>query len=197
MDARVVRWYPVLFLALLAALTAWIDQTVQPPPPVRDGSTRHDPDFIVDEFSATRMNPDGSLRHSVTGRRMVHFPDDNSTHVEEPRFVHYDYATAPVRITANRALVSRNGENVYFIGDVLIKREAYADNDAMQLETEMLQVIPDRDLAKTDKPVTMTSGTSRVDSVGMEFDNRTRIVKLLSKVKVTYASPAGIPGLSR
>jgi len=197
MNGRLVRWYPVLFLALLAALTAWIDQTVQPPPPVRDGSTRHDPDFIIDDFSATRMNPDGSQRHSVVGSKMVHYPDDNSTHVEEPRFVHYDYATAPVRVTANRALISHNGENVYFIGDVLIKREAYADNDAMQLETEMLQIIPDRDLAKTDKPVTMTSGTSRVDSVGMEFDNRTRIVKLLSKVKVTYASPAGIPGLSR
>lgn len=197
MDGRLVRWYPVLFLALLAALTVWIDQTVQPPPPVRDGSTRHDPDFIIDNFSATRMNPDGSQRHSIQGSKMIHYPDDNSTHVDTPRFIHYDYATAPVRVTANRALVSRNGENVFFIGDVRIVREAYADQSAMQLDTELLQVIPDRDLAKTDKPVTMTTGGSRVDSVGLEFDNRARILKLLSKVKVTYASPIGIPGLGR
>jgi lipopolysaccharide export system protein LptC len=197
MDGRVVRWYPVLFLALLAALTVWIDRTVQAPPPLRDGSTRHDPDFVIDNFSATRMNPDGSERHSIQGSKMTHYPDDNSTHVDVPHFTHYDYATAPVRITAKRGLVSHNGENVFFIGDVRIVRDAYADQASMQLDTEQLQVIPDRDLALTDKPVTMTTGASRVDSVGMEFDNRSRILKLLSKVKVTYASPIGIPGLGR
>lgn len=197
MNGRLVRWYPVVFLALLAALTVWIDQRVQPPPPVRDGSMRHDPDFIIDNFSATRMNPDGSQRHSVQGTKMTHYPDDNSTHVETPRFVHYDYETAPVRVTANRALVSRNGENVYFIGDVRIIREPYTDQNEMRLDTEFLHIIPDLDLAQTDKPVRMTTGASQVDAVGLEFDNRARILKLRSNVKVTYASPVGIPHLGR
>ena len=53
------------------------------------GSARHDPDFIVDNFSATRMNPDGSERHSLAkGIEMMHYPDDNSTHIEAPRFTH-------------------------------------------------------------------------------------------------------------
>lgn len=197
MNSVLVRWYPVLFLGLLAALTVWIDQTVQAPPPLRDGSARHDPDFIIDNFSATRMNPDGSERHSLQGIEMIHYPDDNSTHIEAPRFTHYDYKTAPVHVRANRALVSRNGEHVYFIDDVRIVREPYAGREAMRLNTEFLHVIPDLDIAKTDKPVTMSTGASTVDGVGLEFDNRTRILKLLSKVKVHYASPSGLPKFGR
>lgn len=194
---RLVRWYPALFLLALAGLTFWIDQAVQPPAPVRDGSTRHDPDMIIEDFSAMRMNPDGTQRHAVQGARMTHYPDDDSTHLEVPSFVHYDYRTAPVRVTANRALVSGNGDHVYFIGDVRIVRAAYADQPPMTLDTEFLHLIPDQDLAKTDKAVHMTRGDTVVDSVGLEFDNGTRVLKLLSNVKVTYASPVDLPKLGR
>ena len=61
----------------------------------------------------------------------------------------------------------------------------------------MLHVVPDRDLAKTDKPVLMTQGSTTVRSEGMEFDNRARTVKLLSKVKVNYASPVRLPAVGR
>lgn len=189
MNDLLVRWYPAVFLLILAGITFWIDKRVQPPPPVRDGSTRHDPDFIIDNFSAMRMNPDGSERHALQGTKMIHYPDDGSTHLESPRFVHFDYKTAPVRVTSKRALLSRNGENVYFIGDVNIYREPYADQAAMTLITDYLHVIPDLDLAKTDRAVTMTQGSSRADGVGMEYDNRNRIAKLHSKVKVTYGPP--------
>ena len=43
----------------------------------------------------------------------------------------------------------------------------------MRLNTEFLHVIPDLDIAKTDKPVTMSTGASTVNGVGLEFDNRT------------------------
>jgi len=58
--------------------------------------------------------------------------------------------------------------------------------------TSFLHVIPDKDLAKTDKPVRMVEGNSTASSVGLEFDNRTRQIKFLSEVKARYEVPKRI-----
>lgn len=194
---RLVRWYPAMFLALLAGLTSWLDQKVQPPPVPRDGSARHDPDVVVESFSAVMLYPDGTRRHALNGRRMVHYPDDDSTQVEDPEFFHYAPPAAPVHATAERALVSREGDNVYFTGRVRIDRAAFADEPALGLATDFLHIIPDRDLARTDKPVALTRGTLTARAVGMEFDNRARTLKLLSNVKVHYDGPLASPLDSR
>lgn len=197
MSGHLFRWYPAVLLLILAALTLWLDQKVQSPPPPRDGSTRHDPDFIIENFSARRMNLDGTVRYSLEGRRMTHYPDDSSTLLDEPRFVHFDAKTAPVHVRSRRASLSRNGDDVYFYDDVNIVRDAYTGQEAMGLKTSFLHLIPDRDLALTDKAVTMTQGRNVVDAVGMEFDNRARILKLKSNVKVTYVSPISLPSARR
>lgn len=186
---RLVRWYPLLLLALLAGLTTWLDERVRPPPPPRDGSGRHDPDMIVDNFNAVKLYPDGTRRHALSGRRMVHHPDDDTTQVEDPQFFHYAPPAAPVQATARRALLSRNSDNLYLTGKVRLSREAFADAPPLRLSTEFLHLIPDRDLARTDKPVTLIRGTLRADAVGMEFNNRARTLKLLSNVKVHYEAP--------
>ena len=59
----------------------------------------------------------------------------------------------------------------------------------MTLQTSYLHVIPDQDLAKTDRQVTLTSGNSTVTSVGLEFNNATRSLKLLSQVQGTFETP--------
>jgi lipopolysaccharide export system protein LptC len=60
----------------------------------------------------------------------------------------------------------------------------------MTLQTSYLHVIPDQDLAKTDREVTLISGNSTVKSVGLEFNNATRSLKLLSQVRGTFETPA-------
>lgn len=190
---RLFRWYPALLLLALAGMTLWLDQKVQPPPPVRDGSTRHDPDFVIENFSAMRMNPDGTQRYAVQGSKLTHYPDDNSTTVEQPRFIHFDPKTAPVHVTSRSALISRSGDEVDFTGQVHVVREAYADQAAMTLDTEHLHLVPDKDMASSDQAVLMTQGDTKVRGVGMAFDNRARVLTLLSKVDVLYASPLSLP----
>lgn len=197
MSDHLFRWYPVALLAILAAITLWIDRRVQAPPPPRDGSTRHDPDFVIDNFSAQRMNPDGSVRYAIKGRQMQHFPDDKSTKVQTPRFVHFDPKTAPVHVQAQEAFISADGEAVDFVGAVNIVRDPYDGKPAMSLDTEFLHLLPDQDLATTDKPLTMIQGENRVTGVGMRFDNRARVLEILSHVKVTYATPLSLPSSGR
>jgi lipopolysaccharide export system protein LptC len=111
--------------------------------------------------------------------------------------VHFDPQTAPVKIDANEALVSRDGDHVHFKGEVHIVRDAYADQQEMSLETDYLHLIPDENLATTDKPVTLRQGDTVVKSVGMRYDHGARILQLQSQVKVTYASSLNLSSLRR
>ena len=188
MNDRLITWSPLILLALLATISFWLDRKVQPTAHRADGSTRHDPDFIVEGFSAVKMNPDGTRRYALAAKRMVHFPDDNSTQLELPRLVYFDYQRAPVTIRSETAEAVQGG-GVFFRGDVQIIRSAYASNAELGLFTSFLHVMPDKDLAMTDKPVRMVEGNSTASSVGLEFNNVTREIKLLSEVKASYANP--------
>jgi len=188
MKDRWRAWVPALMLALLAALTWWLDQKVQPLGP-HDGTSNADPDFVAENFEAKRMNDDGSARYSVVARKMVHYPADNSAVLEEPRLTHFDPDKAPVSIRADQGVVSSNGETVDFRGDVHVRRAPFGEDPEMTLTTSFLHVIPDKNLVTTDQEVTLTHGNSTMKSVGLEFNNNTRELKLLSNVKGQLQTP--------
>jgi lipopolysaccharide export system protein LptC len=189
MRDRWLAYIPALLLAGLALLTYWLDQRVQPLGPARDGGLPNPPDFIVENFQAMRMHPDGTPRYLVAAKKMLHYPDDNSAVLEQPQLTHFEPDKAPVSIRANEGRLSPNGEDAIFSGDVLVRRAAYDGSDELTLSTSWLHVIPEQDLAKTDREVIMTSGNSTLKSVGLEFNNATRTLKLLSKVNGTFATP--------
>lgn len=183
---RLASAFPFLLLATLAALTFWLNLVVQPLAPAADPAKRHDPDYIVDQLSAAHTDTDGRTAYTLAAKRMMHYPDDDTTLLTEPHFVSYRSVQAPVTITAREALVSHDGKDVYFHNDVEVVRAAYADRSRMTLRTAYLHVIPDSHIAKTDRPVTITDAATVVDAVGLEMNNETRILKLLSNVRGTY-----------
>ncbi len=193
MNDRLVTWSPLILLALLASMSFWLDHKVQPQARRPDGSTRHDPDFMIEGFSAVKMNPDGTRRYALAAKNLIHYPDDNSTELTLPRLVYFDYERAPVTVRSETAESMQGGDNVYFHGNVQIIRSAFGTNAELGIFTSYLHVIPDKDLAKTDKPVRMVEGPSTANSVGLEFNNATHEIKLLSEVKASYAAPKRSP----
>jgi len=189
MKIRWMAWVPAVLMAGLAALTWWLDQMVQPLAAARDPASRNDPDFVVDNFQTMRMNLDGTQRYAVIADRMVHYPGDNSAVLDRPHLTHFDPVKGPVSIRANQGVMENNGENAFFSGDVQVKRAAYGDNAALAMYTTFLHVIPDKDVVKTDREVTLVSGNSTLKSVGLEFNNKTRELRLLSNVKGQFETP--------
>jgi lipopolysaccharide export system protein LptC len=181
---RLAAAFPFALLAALAALTFWLDRVVQPPQRGPDAASRHDPDYIVDNLSAVRTNDTGNAVYTLSASRMVHYPDDDTTFLTRPRFV--SHRSTPMTITAREALVSSNGENVYFRDDVKVTRAANREQSEMVMRTTYLHVIPDDSIARTDRPVTITDAATVVDAIGLELNSETRVLKLLSRVRGTY-----------
>jgi lipopolysaccharide export system protein LptC len=179
-------YFPLALLALLSAMAFWLDQKVQTPAAPRDKKAQHDPDYIVQKFSAMQMSPAGTVRRTLTAEKLTHYADDGSSYLVDPKLVQYKEGEAPVRITADAARVTEEGEHAHFIGNVRAVAQAKGTGNDIKVLTDYLHVIPDQDYAKTDKPVTITSGTSVTHAIGMELNSDTRVVKLLSSVKVRY-----------
>ena len=198
MNERLTAWFPLLLLTVLAGLAFWLDRIVQPPASTRGAAARHDPDYFVDGLSAVRMGPDGKIKYTLSADKMVHYPDDDSTHLQSPRFVNRAAAQAPVTITAKEALLSSEGENIYFHNDVHVTRAPYADKSMLEIRTSYLHVIPDDNVARTDRAVTITDANTIVSAVGLEWNSETRVLRLFSSVKGTYHDPnksaRGVPG---
>ncbi len=186
MMQRLTAWFPVLLLGAVAAVTVWLDRQVQPPEAGISGKGRHDPDYIVDNFAVVRIGPDGIVRYKLDARRMLHYPDDDTTDLVAPKFVNFQGPGVTVTASSKTAKLSSNGENAYLKDDVRLTRSAYENRGELTVLTSWLHVIPDDGIAKTDKPVRIQDANTLITSDGLEFNNETRILKLLSNVRGRY-----------
>jgi lipopolysaccharide export system protein LptC len=182
---RAFSLFPLLLMLTLAAASFWLERAVQAPEHDKSGKLRHDPDFIADDFGITKMDASGKPEYILSAARMLHYPDNDSTDIVTPRLVQRHDNDAAIVIHADRGTVSKNGEEASFYDNVVVVREAALGRDELRVQTEYLQIVPDRDLARTDKPVIITEGRSRLSGVGMEFNNKTRQFALLSQVRGT------------
>jgi lipopolysaccharide export system protein LptC len=182
---RAFSLFPLLLMLTLAAASFWLERAVQAPEHDKSGKLRHDPDFIADDFGITKMDASGKPEYILSAAHMLHYPDNDSTDIVTPRLVQRHDNDAAIVIQADRGTVSKNGEEASFYGSVVVVREAALGRSELRVQTEYLQIVPDRDLARTDKPVIITEGDSRLSGVGMEFNNKTRQFALLSQVRGT------------
>ena len=182
---KVTAALPLILVGMVVAFTFWLDQLARPGQP-GIGASRHDPDYMVDGLTAIRMNESGAASYTLSAVKMVHYPDDNTTLLTTPKFVSLGDAKAPVTITANQAVVSTNGEHVYFQDDVRVTRSAFGDSSELVMRTAFLHVMPEDRLARTDRTVTITDAATTVTAVGLELNSETREIKLLSNVRGTY-----------
>lgn len=185
--------FPLILAIMLALVTFWINQTVLEQGLKLDGSNRHDPDYKVYNFVTTHTGPDGKIRYMLSATEMAHYPDNDSTVLQLPRFTSYSADKPFTKIQGQRGHVSSDGEEVEFLDDVIVTRQATAEKGEMQLLTERLFLEPNKDIARTDEPVTITQAPKTViQGVGMLFDKKNQTLTLHSRVKAHYEKPAPI-----
>jgi lipopolysaccharide export system protein LptC len=148
-------------------------ETSLPRPP------RNEPDYYVDDFNFVRMSPTGEAQYDIS----VQLPLVHSLASDR----------AAMTATSKRALVDQNNSKVHMYEDVQVDRPATPTSDHFHLTSEYLLLLPDEDIVKTDKPVQITLGTSRLYGTGMIANNATRELHLDSKVHATYQPPKPEP----
>lgn len=185
MIARGSLWLPLVILLLLAALSYWIERSVQLSDNGSD-TERTDPEGIMENFDALSTDAAGRPQYRLTARQLKHYSGNKRTELESPRLVQFDAKTGEVSVMAQQATVSPDGDEVDLRGDVHVLRAARAGQSALSLETAQLLVFPKRNLLRSPGPVQISDANLNVRARAMEFNSKQRIIKLTGRVQARY-----------
>lgn len=190
LGTRTAITFPLVLLAFIAMITYWINYTVQPESPKIDGSSRHDPDYIMTNFETTQTDIKGNLSYKLSANEMRHFPDDDTTELQKPRYTQFAINKPYTRVEGMRGFVSSNGEEVKLVDNVVITRQAYNGKGEMTVETDYLNIRPNEDLVTTDRPVVIKQAPKTVIyATGMIYEKKKKTVTLLKRVRAHYEKP--------
>ena len=191
---RTNLFFPLVLAIFLAVITFWINLTVEEQGPKIDGSNRHDPDYTMSNFVTTQTDTTGKLRYVLAAADMLHYPDDDSTVLQRPRYTQFTINKPYTQIEALRGYVSSNGEEIELVDNVKVVRQAFEGKGEMQVLTEKLVILPNQELAKTDSAVLIKQAPKTViRAKGMLYDKKNQTIKLFNRVKAHYERPAALP----
>lgn len=186
MIERLRSWLPLIPLMMLLGATYWLSLQVQSPTSATDKAMRHDPDYIMENFTATSLDEKGKIRFVMSAAKMLHYPDNDTTLLEAPHLASYTAEYPPMRMTALNGEISHKGDEIFLRNDVTIVRPAYAKLSELTFKTNYLHVLPNQSLADSNQPVTLIDARTNLQATGMELDYKAHIVKFLSQVKSVY-----------
>lgn len=183
MNTRQSSFIPILLLVALAAVSLWLERSIRPQ--AGDGAKfRHDPDFWSERFSVKTFDNSGKLKSTLTAARMTHYPDDETSHLDDI-VIRYHGQTS-VSVSGPKGLVSKDGKQVSLVGGAVITREGSSKAaPATQVQTQILNILPDEERAYSDLPVTITQGASVIRGGAMDVNHATGLSVLSGRVTGT------------
>lgn len=172
-------------LLLLVLGSGWLNRTTdkkvvyQPP--------AHSADYYLKQFTAVTMGENGKPDKSLSADQMLHFPDDDTTELNQPLMTVYDDDRPPWEVRSETGWVSGDKELVLLQGKVDIKRPEAPGARPFHVVTRDMRVQPNNNYAETDAYALIKSRSDWVESTGMQiwFAKPIR-VKLLAKVRGRY-----------
>ncbi len=112
-----------------------------------DGERR--PDYIVEGLSVLRLDAEGRPERRLDAARLRHYPDDDSSELDEPVLQLFDDAALRWRVRSARAWIDARGDEVLLEQDVRLNRMATAQSAPTELRTSELLVLPKTDYVET------------------------------------------------
>ncbi|WP_018717629.1 LPS export ABC transporter periplasmic protein LptC [Arhodomonas aquaeolei] len=188
MRERSRRTFPLVVTALLVAL-AWFsfggrdDGGTGTAPPVREPEAR----YYATEVRIVATDADGNPSDELRAQRAAYFPGADRWEMQQPRWQGRRNGR-PWHGRARRAEATPIGDHerrIVLNGDVELHREA---PDPLTLLTDTLTLEPARDYAETDAAVTLRTPASEMTGVGARAWMDRQQVRLLAKVRGTYAT---------
>ena len=178
-----------LFLLVSLVISTWwaadyAQRAIPIDPPRR---ITHEKDAWSRDFVMLRTDAQGKPINRMEGVYGEHFPDDDSYHVVSPRAIGQQ-ANNPVTVAVSKtAIMEEGGKRVVMNGDAHVHRNGDANNDALDVRSQQLILIPDDDLVFTDLPAQVIKGNSRMNGSGMRYNNKTRQLEVHASTDVEIA----------
>lgn len=174
---RLAALFPVIAIALFALLTFWLDARVTESARAQKKPTQLAPDHFLQNFKIERTAADGRVESTMIGVRATHFPSNQTTVVEQPRYESQPAGKPKMDVIAAHAVLksaSEKGgvEQVDFFGKVVARQGPNEGREAVTYESETLTVFPKTQQAQTESTTRTVSGDRVMTTQGLRVDNQ-------------------------
>jgi lipopolysaccharide export system protein LptC len=176
----------------LVALTFWLNQFVQAPGVRTDGTSRHDPDLVVENFTAKALGPSGEVQYTVKAAKMSHYPDDDSSLLETVVFTGIQQNLPAIVAAAPRGRLVAGADEVIMEGGVLVTSEKTEKYPPLKLSTPVVNIFPQDNLVRASEGVRIDSPAGELTAAKMELNSLTRNIRL-ERARAIYLQPQGKP----
>jgi lipopolysaccharide export system protein LptC len=187
----ILRLMPLLLMGGLTLLTFWLVQKNTPLPiNVIERPRLHEPDYTIKNGALSYLNQHGQTKYRILGKELIHYDDDASIDIVQPRMRSFQPDKAPVTVRAQRGHIDGDLTILDLFNNVEIYRPPQVASETQKASPYMLakssyfQVLINDDIITTDKPVELEQGLSIMQSNdGGVFDNVKQSMQLLGTVK--------------
>lgn len=197
---RIRVWLGVALLGLVMLGSFWVYEVMrrQGEDEASNSKDRSEPDYYVEQFNFVRLSQSKQTNYRVTGEKLIHYPKVDEFEIVQPRIVGIDQEKTPMTIRADRAIVkqkvqetpqSKAEDQIHLQGDVHVERVNSKQGSSLTMMTTALTLFPDTERMRTAEAITLTTPRANLTAIGMEADNSSQKIRLLSKVNVSIAPP--------
>lgn len=178
--------FPLAVLIALSALTLWLKHAAELPDEKPVDKRRHDPDTIIENFTAATLDPNGKPLHLLSAERLVHFADDNSSDLTQPRLRYTPAGQPVITLKANRGRALAGTDQVTLLDDVRIEQLTTPTTPGWIATMPDITALPPLGTASTDSPVVLTQGLGTLRGTGFSLDQKARTTSLNAAVRGNF-----------
>ena len=138
----------LLYIAILGSVGLfgiWLQNAmIEDPPEQQNYNLRHDPDYYIENFTATGLDKNGQRRFVIEAERMAHFPDDDTALLDFPHVIEYEVGFAPRHTYADSGWMSSTGDEIVLTGNVKIVVEADSRGPGGTMRAKRMRILLDK-----------------------------------------------------
>ena len=180
MNPRIAATLVLFVAALVSGWAIWHKDRREAP--VVAGNGR--PDYVLHDFELVALDDEGQESFTLRAPSMLRTPGERSMHMATPVFLLPDDDGKYWRVSSREGWISPDGDELRLNGDVRVASPP-GERD-VGMNTEQLNVYPDRNLATSAELVTITQPGSILRGRGLETDLASKRYVLKSQVHTRY-----------
>ncbi len=182
--------FVLLLIIIIAFITYWLKIEVEKELLIKNNNNASGPEFYLKNFNSVQTKKNGAVKFIIKAKNMEEFNYAEYAILKKPRFTRYKNSKPHSFIKSNNGKVISGGDEYLFTDNVILTRIKTKKKREMRLFTDELDILPNIDIILTKKPVKIIQEPNiEIYGIGMKYDNKEGIVKLLSNVKVHYDKP--------
>lgn len=147
---------------------------------------RNEPDFYVENFRFIRVSQTGDAEYSVTGKKLTHYPADDSYVIEQPVINSLSLDQPPMLASSKHARIAEDNSKIHMYDDVYVDRPATPQRQRLQLRSDYMLLNTEQNTVQTDKPVVINLGQSILKGTGMLANHATGKFQLMNSVDAKF-----------